>query len=116
MLKAMRLATLASSLILAGVSPAADNQLTPAEKSAGWILLFDGHSYSGWSDPTRKSPPGDSFSIEDACLKATSHPKITEDLFTTATFGDFELEFDWKISPRGNSGLKYRIQDHVFLI
>jgi hypothetical protein len=94
---------------------AADNELTPAEKKAGWILLFDGKTYDHWSDPTKKSPPGDSFVIEDGCLKSTSHPKINEDLFSIDTYADFELAWDWKISPRGNSGLKYRIQDHVFL-
>src|SRR5262249_4016006 len=36
-------------------------------------------------------------------------------LFTIATFRDFELEFDWKISPRGNSGIKYRIQDRILI-
>jgi hypothetical protein len=94
---------------------AADNQLTPQEKAAGWKLLFDGKTYANWIDPTKKSPPATSFTIEDGCLKATSHPAITEDLFSAATYGDFELEWDWKISPKGNSGLKYRIQDHVFL-
>ncbi len=101
---------------LAGVSQAADNQLTSQEKAAGWRLLFDGKTYTNWVDPTKKSPPADSFKIEDGCLAATDHPKITEDLFTTETFRDFELEWDWKISPRGNSGVKYRIQDHQFLL
>ena len=95
---------------------AADNQLTQQEKAAGWKLLFDGKTYANWIDPTKKSPPATSFTIEDGCLKATSHPAITEDLFSSATYGDFELEWDWKISPKGNSGLKYRIQDHVFLV
>jgi Domain of Unknown Function (DUF1080) len=94
---------------------AAENQLSPAEKSAGWKLLFDGKSYANWEDPTRKSPPGDSFTIENGCLKAVAHPKIDEDLFTKEHFADFELEWDWKISPAGNSGVKYRIQDHLFL-
>lgn len=94
---------------------AADNELTPAEKKAGWILLFDGKSYVNWDDPTKKSPPGDSFTIEDGCFKSTAHPKISEDLFSAAEHADFELAWDWKISPKGNSGLKYRIQDHVFL-
>jgi len=94
---------------------AADNQLTPEEKAAGWRLLFDGHSFAGWQDPTVRNPPGDSFVIEDGCLKAVPHPKIVEDLFTRETFRDFELEIDWKISPRGNSGIKYRIQDHLYV-
>ncbi len=101
--------------LLSGTLAAADNQLTPQEKTAGWKLLFDGKTYAGWEDPTKKSPPGDSFTIEDGCLKATAHPKIEEDLFTQGRWSDFELEFDWKISPRGNSGVKYRIQDRVFL-
>jgi Domain of Unknown Function (DUF1080) len=94
---------------------AADNQLSPAEKAAGWKLLFDGKSYANWEDPTKKSPPGDSFVIEDGCLKAVAHPRIVEDLFTKELFTDFELEWDWKISHAGNSGVKYRIQDHLFL-
>jgi hypothetical protein len=94
---------------------AADNQLTPQEKAAGWKLLFDGKTFDNWVDPTRMSPPGTSFVIEDGCLKATAHPAIEEDLFSADTYSDFELEWDWKISPRGNSGLKYRIQDHLFL-
>ncbi|MGA2119113.1 MAG: DUF1080 domain-containing protein [Bryobacteraceae bacterium] len=93
----------------------ADNELTAQERAAGWILLFDGHSFAGWEDPARKSPPGDSFNIADGCLHATAHPKIDEDLFTARTWGDFEFDFDWKISPRGNSGVKYRIQDRIFL-
>ena len=109
-------AALLCAAALAGVAQAADNQLTAQEKAAGWRLLFDGKTFANWVDPTKKSPPGDSFIIEDGCLAATDHPKIVEDLFTTETFRDFELEFDWKISPRGNSGVKYRIQDHQFLL
>lgn len=92
------------------------NTLTPAEKSAGWILLFDGKTMNGWVDPREKTPPGDAWSIEDGCLKPTAHPRITEDLFSKQTFRDFELTFEWKISAGGNSGLKYRIQDHLFLL
>jgi 3-keto-disaccharide hydrolase len=99
----------------ASLAFAADNQLTPAEKSTGWELLFDGKTYANWEDVSKKSPPGNSFTIEDGCLKATPHARIEEDLFTTRLFADFELEWDWKISPAGNSGVKYRIQDHLFL-
>src|SRR5580700_10662257 len=101
--------------IITTAAIAADNQLTGAEKAEGWRLLFDGNSYTNWIDPSKKSPPGDSFAIEDGCLRAVAHPKITEDLFTQDTFGDFELVFDWKIAPAGNSGIKYRIQDHLYV-
>jgi hypothetical protein len=103
-------------LALAATAGAADNALTPQEKTEGWKLLFDGKTYNGWEDPTKKSPPGTSFVIEDGCLKSVPHAAFEEDLFTKDTYRDFELVFDWKISPGGNSGVKYRIQDRVTLI
>jgi hypothetical protein len=102
-------------LCLAACAIAADNELTPQEKKAGWKLLFDGKSFKGWEDPAKKNPPATSFVIEDGCLKSIQRPAITEDLFTAAKYSDFELVFDWKISPGGNSGVKYRIQDRVML-
>ena len=98
-----------------GASPE-PNRLTAQEKSAGWTLLFDGKTMEGWDDPRSKTPPGDSWTIEDGCLKARSHPSINEDLFSRNTYRDFELACEWRISPAGTSGVKYRIQDHLFLI
>jgi len=112
----LRLGALAGAALLCSGVRAADNQLTPAEQSAGWHLLFDGRTFANWQNPAFKSPPGDSFTIEDGCLKAMPHPRITEDLFSSATYRDFELAWDWKISPGGNSGVKYRIQGRVFLV
>lgn len=91
------------------------NTLTPEEKAAGWKLLFDGKSMKGWIDPGQKTPPGTSWTIEDNCLKARAKPNYDEDLITRERFRDFELAWEWKISPRGNSGVKYLIQDLIFL-
>src|SRR5581483_11137227 len=91
------------------------NRLTPAEKAAGWQLLFDGATLNGWEDPSQKHPPGDAWTLEDGSLKARAHPRIREDLISARHFGDFELTFDWRISAGGNSGLKYRIQKTVFV-
>lgn len=101
----MRIGALTCAALVSGSAHAAD-----------WKLLFDGKTYAGWEDPTKKSPPGDWFTIEDGCLKAMPHPRIEEDLFTKDTYGDFEMEFDWKIAPGGNSGVKYRIQKRVLLL
>ena len=103
-----------SALAAASVWPA-DNEITAKDKAAGWKLMFDGKSFAGWEDPAKKSPPGDNYAIEDGCLKSLKHPRIDEDLFTLDTYTDFEMEFDWKISPAGNSGVKYRIQDRIML-
>ena len=109
----LKLTALACAAVLAAT--AADNQLTAEEKSAGWHLMFDGKTYAGWEDPTKKVPPSNAFTIEDGCIKSLPHPNIDEDLFTIARYRDFEMEFDWKISPGGNSGVKYRIQERVLL-
>jgi hypothetical protein len=90
--------------------------LTADEKAAGWQLLFDGHSFDGWENPAEKQPPGEAWAIEDGCLKATAKPQMIEDLFTKATFRDFDLTFEWKVAPGSNSGVKYRIQDRVMLV
>jgi hypothetical protein len=99
----------------ATLAAAADNELTPQEKKDGWKLLFDGKTFSNWEDPGKRNPPGDSFVIEDGCLKSVRRPNMVEDLFTVQKYADFEFDFDWKISPGGNSGVKYRIQDRVIL-
>jgi hypothetical protein len=109
----LRIAALACAAALA--AHAADNQLTPDEKKAGWKLLFDGKSFANWEDPTKKSPPGDSFVIDEGTLKSVPHAKIEEDLYTKELYRDFEMVWDWKISPAGNTGVKYRIQDRVWL-
>src|SRR5258706_6955106 len=101
----IRAAAFACSLAFASVAGAQE-----------WKTLFDGKSFAGWEDPSKKSPPGTAFTIEDGCLKATAHPAFDEDLFSTETFQDFELEFDWKISPRWNSGVKHRIQDRMIIV
>jgi len=103
--------TLLLIALAAAALPAADapNTLTKEEAAAGWKLLFDGKTMNGWS------APGDSWIIDQGALKSVPKPKVREDLFTKETFGDFELSWEWKIEPRGNSGLKYRIQDKFYV-
>jgi hypothetical protein len=113
----MKIHVMIAAATLASLSASGQtNQLTREEKAAGWVLLFDGKSMKGWVDPRLKTPPGDAWMIEDGCLKANAKPHIREDLFSQQTFRDFELVFDWRISPAGNSGVKYRIQDHLFVL
>lgn len=103
-------------LALAALSlSAADNTLTPAEKKQGWQLLFDGKSMKGWLDPAKKNVPGDAWAVADGTLHTVVKPRIEEDLFSEKSYRDFELVFDWKITPKGNTGLKYRIQRTVFV-
>ncbi|GAC1424475.1 MAG: DUF1080 domain-containing protein [Chitinophagaceae bacterium] len=87
-----------------------DNTLTPAEKKAGWQLLFDGKSTSSWR-PYRNAA-SDGWEIvhgEIHCKdKGVQH---RADLITKEEYGDFELAFDWKVSKAANSGLIYRANE-----
>ena len=40
-------------------------------------------------------------------------PAAGGDLMTRDVFHDFELTFDWKISPGGNSGVKYNVSEEI---
>ena len=91
------------------------NTLSPQERRDGWVLLFDGKSMKGWEDPSEKLPAGNAWAVENGAIRTRYKPRITEDLFSKRKFRDFELSFEWRISPGGNSGVKYRIQDHLFV-
>lgn len=47
-----------------------------------------------------------SWTVEDGVLARTEGGG---DLMTAATYADFELQLEWKISPGGNSGIMYRV-------
>ena len=66
--KALRLSAALLALTLAGAQEN-PNTLTPKEASAGWILLFDGKSLSGWEPHTTFAAPetGD-WSVEDGAI------------------------------------------------
>lgn len=85
---------------------AQENTLTAAERAAGWKLLFDGRTTEGWRGFKAPAPdPG--WTVKDGTLGPD--PKTSKDIITKETFGDFELAFDWKISPKGNSGVMFRV-------
>ena len=95
--------------------PAADNVLSADEKREGFHLLFDGKTFRNWQDPAKKNLPGDAWAIADGMVKTVVKPRIEEDLLTEREYGDYELRFDWRVSEGGNTGLKYRLQQSIFV-
>lgn len=98
------------STIVAGLaldSFAADNELTPAERAEGWILLFDGKSTAGWKNNTDKAVAA---KIEEGALNP--HGSGGYVLVYDKPFGDFVLKCDVKMDqPFCNSGIFVRIGD-----
>jgi len=99
------------------------NILTNEEKAKGWILLFDGISFEGWRGLGREGIPEGHWIIEDGTIKKVpskdvhlqedGQPLVGGDLITIQTFEDFELSLEWKISPAGNSGIKYNVSEDM---
>lgn len=87
-----------------GIIPAhADNELSAAEKAAGWILLFDGKSLDGWSTNLRtpsKTP------VDDGCINP--HKCGGYMMIHDRVWSNFVLALDFKISKRCNSGIFVR--------
>ena len=108
------LLALATPLVNGQTANAPVNQLTKAEQKAGWRLLFDGKTFNGWRGFLKDKVP-DAWVIEDGCIKLDKDKRAAAntggDLITLDEFENFELSLEWKISPGGNSGVKYLISE-----
>ena len=101
------------------------NELTASEKSGGWRLLFDGKTFKGWRGLGSDSVPTSHWKIANGAIEEIASGKVPKmpdgqpahgaDLMTADTFGDFELAFQWKVTPGGNSGLKYNVSEEFSL-
>ena len=87
------------------LSAAPVNQLTDEEQAAGWKLLFDGKTTEGWRTFKKQSFPDQGWVVENGWLHCLG--KRGGDIITDAEFDDFELQWEWKLAPAGNSGVKY---------
>lgn len=79
------------------------------KNAEGAYVLFDGKSMEGWRGYNKDKVPG-KWMIEDGALKFSSKGSgLTKedggDLIFAYDFKNFELEFEWKISHAGNSGV-----------
>lgn len=93
--------------LVAGTAQAAENTLTAAERAAGWMLLFDGTSTKGWRGfKTPEPDPGWTAKGE-----LSPDPKTSKDLMTRDSFENFDLTFEWKIGPKGNSGVMFHVTE-----
>ena len=94
-----------AALILAQTSAA---QAAPASRAeAGWHPLFDGKTLAGWQNYHASGKPK-GWRVMKGAIERVGNGG---DLVTTHTYANFELALDWKISPGGNSGIIYRIDD-----
>ena len=93
------------------------NQLTAAEKKAGWILLFDGKSLNGWHGYKKPDTTGTRWQVEDGLLTVNpgngTDTRGALDIITAVQFAEFDLTWEWRIAEGGNSGLKYFVLEDL---
>lgn len=117
------------SITLFGLSCAADkvpdathNSLTQAEKESGWVLLFDGETFAGWRGHGRDDIPEGHWKVQDGTIMKMAREDVQildddgrpirgGDLLYDQPFENFELSFEWKLSPGANSGIKYNVSE-----
>jgi hypothetical protein len=95
------------SLFIVSACIAADNQLTDAERDAGWQLLFNGKDLTGWRCNNGKPI---ATKIEEGSLVPYQSGGYL--IIHEGQFGDFVLKCDvrWE-DPRCNSGIFFRVED-----
>lgn len=84
--------------------------VTPSEAAAGWVSLFDGRSTDGWRGYKRPGFPEKGWVVEDGALKVIAGGG-GGDIITAEQYGDFELQLEWKATPKANSGIMYRVAE-----
>ncbi|MGB0839801.1 MAG: 3-keto-disaccharide hydrolase, partial [Chitinophagales bacterium] len=102
-----------------GYVPQTDNALIAAERDAGWELLFDGKTLTGWRN-FKKEGIGQSWVVDDGAIHLRTftdkegNRKAMDggDIITNRKFENFELNLDWKIQDCGNSGIMFNVVEN----
>lgn len=92
------------------------NQLSKAEIKAGWKLLFDGTTSTGWRGYNKTEFPK-GWEVVDGtlhCIGTGTGEAGAEnggDIIYDQKFKNFDLKVEWKISKGGNSGIFFLGQE-----
>jgi hypothetical protein len=91
-------------------APGTPTAVTTGSPAVGdWVALFDGTATPGLRAYGGGPFPTGSWRIDDGAL--TTIPGQPVDLATEETYADFELEFTWRVTPGGNSGVMIRVDE-----
>ena len=88
------------------VAKVAHNTLTEADRAAGWKLLFDGESLTGWAGFGDGTLLRDRWQVEDGTLKVLAG---AGNMFTSESYTDFEFELEWRTAEGAVSALAYHL-------
>ncbi len=78
---------------------------TLAFAADGWVALFNGKNLDGWEQRSGTAK----YRVEDGAIVGTTVLKTGNSfLCTKKTYGDFILEFEFKVAKGMNSGVQFR--------
>lgn len=103
-------ASAASSDAAGGASAAAGAAATA--DAGGAVALFDGTGLGRWRGYKRQDAPsawqarGDTLVFVPVSNKADRGDLVSRD-----QFGDFDLEYEWRVAPGANSGVMWRVSE-----
>ncbi len=125
------LKTTGAMILLMGAVSCANNATEPAAKDTDtaqvsistdtaalketegeWVSLFDGKTLKGWHG-FNKTGEIKNWTIEEGamvCLGAAADAH-GGDIVSDASYENFELKWEWKISKGGNSGVMYHVME-----
>ena len=89
--------------------PTGPNTLDAGERALGWDLLFDGSSLDKWNSYGHDEVIG--WAIQDDALVTLGDQAQATDIMTRDVYQDFELRLEWKLPPKGNSGIMFNVQE-----
>ncbi|MDH5475422.1 MAG: DUF1080 domain-containing protein [Cyclobacteriaceae bacterium] len=102
------------------IEEVANNALTEAEATDGWILMFDGKTSDGWRGYGKDHFPS-GWDITDGTIKMNGSGRGEAgaedggDIIYDREFGNFHFKMEWKVSEGGNSGIFYLGQENTEL-
>ncbi|WP_114752122.1 3-keto-disaccharide hydrolase [Pleomorphovibrio marinus] len=74
----------------------------------GWQVLFDGSNLDKWRSKTGPESPPQGWKIADNQLYLEGKGG---DIITREKYGDFELAFEFNLTEKANSGIKYFVDE-----
>ena len=101
------------ALLLVSTALTAGAQLPAGTRAGAWQDLLAGGAARHWREYRQETlPAGWQYDAATNTLTRRSG----KDIITREQYGDFELELEWQVGPKGNSGIFYRATESTDVI
>ncbi len=104
-------------ILVAACNTATDTNGETMETKEEWQSLLDSNSLKGWHRYNQPDSIAKAWSVTDGVLYLDASQKNEwqsrdgGDIVYDEDFGNFHLQMEWKISPGGNSGIMFFVQE-----